>query len=379
MKTFSLITQKGIFSIDERLKQRSSIPPDGDVLIGPSLTFRKNFEIPESVEQNPRKLKLKIFSRFLPEDIDEFTCQFITGTVPSGNQRKVSGFGIHNDRLASLKNHLSENQDIFFLEALLKNPFPEERTKLTLFLPGGRLLARFENDFVIWTNFRQDDGDNHVHVPQFLPDFDREYSTVNFPENPDNLHATDWVEGFRKCLDPDPPGNLSLVSRSIKSVWEQWRPKVYGTVLFMALTLLGWIGVMYYSNAVRHNWMRTEYQNLTGESSRTPFSELRTKITRLEKTVATSRDRPVTPPLYSVIPQIDSVFSNNDIKLLTLGLSRNTLEVTFLSSSLETAEEFRNELGALSTIKNPSIVNSNTLSGEDYSYEIDLTGKLSLQ
>lgn len=378
MDNFVLISRNGMFHVNDSVTPVEQIPEGCDVVIDPSLTFRKNFEVPGTVDRDEEKIKLQVFSRFLPEDIDQFTCQFMAKAEDQSEKTRVCGLGIRTEKLNNIKNQLATNQEVYFLEALLENPFPGQRTELSVSLPEGRLLAQFSSDFLVWSNFLDDNEDQHVYRPGFLPESDNTVELPEFPETPEDRSDPSWRDEFTRCLRTDPPGDLSLLNRLYRSIWDRWENTAHLTVVLMVVTALVWTGVQHYANSIRRNWLHEEYRKLTGETSETPYRTLREKVSRLESEMDTTESPQPQTPLYPVIPKVDSILGDRDIHLLTLDLSRRSLEFAFLSPSLENAEQFRNDLEAIHIVTSASINNSSTLSDDTYRYEINLSSQLDL-
>ncbi|MFB6347566.1 MAG: hypothetical protein ABEK50_17760 [bacterium] len=372
MINWTLATRDGFYAIHGDTMEDEVITGQ-PLLIDPSITFRKHFEIPQNIDRNPDKLKLELFSRFLPSDIEDYICQFQDGPLTEDGTRSVLGLAIKDQDMKWLEGLHGEESENYFLENLLRPPGgSEERHSLELPLPGGLYFGVFRDRRLVWARYLNDPRSETIYktrdyLEEEYPDLDQHHSLPSFPEETED--PTNWIEGIGEWLPDSPDTDKIVVRDKERSPWDTWRQTAWTLLFLTAVTVGLWV---YYNRVLinRHQkWLNNKSKKLL-ESSNNPVRTLQSRIksTRQKLKTQSTEVLDIHPRIY----QLDQAIAANDVLLLQMQLVKNRGQLVLGTDSLQSAEQMKGSLLSVSNIERVEIVSTNPQQDQQYQYKVSL-------
>lgn len=372
MNDWTLATRNGFFAIHGD-SMEDEVITGRPLIIDPSITFRKHFEIPGSVNKSPENLKLELFARFLPSEIDNYVCQFLDGPVSSDGTRRVLGLALKEKDMQWLEGLHGEESQKYFLESLLASGSESSGAEaLELPLPNGIYFGVLQDGFLRWARYLSDPRTKTLDQTR---DYIREEFTdvadiqrlPDFPREEDE--ATDWIHSIKKWL-PETPDQSKILSRErSRSYWEEWRSTAW-TLLFLAYVTAGvWILYNYRSVRQQRNWLQSNGKKLF-ESTANPNRKLSSEIQSIRRKLKTQSQQVL--DVYPRLFQLDRAIRNNDVYLLQLKIRKNQCQLVVMTNSLKAAEAMKQSLLNVPNISRVEIVSTQPQQDSDYQYKVNL-------
>lgn len=372
MIVWTLATRDGFFGVHENSIE-DGILAGRPLIIDPSITFRKHFEIPTDVDRNPEKLKLELFSRFLPSEIDDYVCQFREGPIAEEGTRRVLGLAIKDDDMRWLEGQPGEETDKYFLENLLRPAPDSSGTRcVQLSLPNGVYFGVFDGDFLTWSRYLNTPRDETIEktrsfVQGEFQDVNRILSLPTFPGTEGD--AASWVNALTDWL-PDAPSPDRKLTRSQSSRhWKDWR-KTAWTLLILGLLAVGLWTVYYYQSIQRkHQWLANKSQVLLDKHKR-PTETLNSRIKSLRQKIRSQSNE--VADVYPRLFQLDQTLKQHAIYLLQMNVRNSQGQLVLMTNSLQSAEDLKEALLAHSDIERVEIVSTTPRENGNYQFKVNI-------
>lgn len=374
MNDWTLATSNGFYAIRGNTLEDEVITGK-PLIVDPSITFRKHFEIPGTVDKSPEKLKIELFSRFLPSEIDNYICQFRDGPVSNDGTRRVLGLAIKEKDMQWLEGLHGEDPQKFLFETLLA---PREGSNTPsaaeINLPDGVFFGVFENEFLTWARYLGDPGEKTLdQTRDYIHDeFDTIDSIQQSPPFTGIEEASDWVKGIKQWLPETPDPDHAISRDRNQNYWETWRSTAW-TLLFLAFVTLG-VWTVYYRHSIKQkqSWLKDNSKQLLNTTNN-PNRKLQSKIKSIQQKLQTQADEilDVHPRLY----QLDQAIMANDLYLLQLKIRKNQSQLVVMTDSLQSAEEMKETLLAVPNIDRVEIVSTNPQQDSEFQYKVNLNVK----
>lgn len=366
MNTWTLASRNGFYTISSD-GIRENVSEGNPLLIDPSITFRKHFELPKSVDKDPRTLRLELFSRFLPADIDNYICQFEKGPLTQSNSSRVLGLAIKTQDMDWLEGIHGENENKFILERQLKPPEFSDCV-LELDLPEGKFFGVFSDDFLNWTRYLKDPDDEQInetldYIQNEYPDSDKVIESPDFQDE-----ESSWIEFINEWLPGKPNPAEAVIREQETDFWSRWQATAWTLLILVFMT----IGVWWYYNHLKisnnREWARKKSRQFF-DTSKNPFQTVKNEITELKNTIDS---RKKSPEVYPRLSLLDEVLKNVDIHLLQLKIRKNQGQIVFMTNSLKEAEDLKGALLSQPQIAQSEIVSTSPQTGNDFQFKVNL-------
>lgn len=371
MNSWNLASRSGFYHIDGTGVEETVAESD-PLLIDPSITFRKHFELPTGVDRDPETLRLELFSRFLPADLDQYVCQFQDGTLTDNDARRVLGLAIKETDLKWLEGIHGEDTPKYILENLLEPPSGQSDVYLELSLPEGLYAGVFKDGFLTWSRYlkegdQEEDSEREAtrtYVEDEFPDVETVAESPPFRTD----EAGEWIEFSGNWIQDDPSEDRVVRRDLSRDLWSRWRSTAWTLLSLALLTTVVWWGYNYVTIRNHQNWTRQQAERFLGSSSN-PLDSLESSLGELRSTLETTEE---SRNVYPRIAQVDSVLAESDVHLLQLKISGSQGQLVFVTNSLESAENLKDSFLDAPGISRSEIVSTNPQEEGEYQFKVNM-------
>lgn len=346
------------------------LSPGQPLLIDSSITLRKHFEIPTTVDRDPKTLKLELFSRFLPADVDQYICRFIEGGLTENNSRRVLGLAIKEKDMDWIEGIHGENEPRYFLEHVLR-PSPQKGScLLELDLPNGTFFGVYLTDFLTWARFLEEPDKDELnstrdYIRSEYPDCDEIHQS---PEFATSGNSKKWPKFIGNWLPDSFETSLQVKRSHSVNYWRQWQLSAWVLLLFALLTVTTWWSYNYFTIQRHEEWIQTKSQEFLG-TTESPNQALKEQIDNLRSRLRSSKE---ILDVYPRIARIDELVNNEDIHLLQLKIQANQGQIVFMTKSLKAAEELKGNLLDIDMIDRTEIVSTTPREGKEFPFKVNM-------
>ncbi|MFB6357322.1 MAG: hypothetical protein ABEJ65_12515 [bacterium] len=368
MDSWYLKTKNNSYYITEQeIRSTNEITEDIPVIVGPSLCYRKFFQIPTDTDRPRNEIALEAFNSFLPGQPSEFICQFHFNEISENGEPlyKVMGLGIREEDYQSI----GDSSPVYLLEYLLREQKADSRALLTLSLPEGEFWGYFD-PVMNWSRYLRspDSEQKQSALDQFNTEFGSNYSEYNSPEFTEE-DGSDWIEFLNNWITGDLKQIPQLGGTTLQKTWESVQGLAWtALLLLMAGTCLFAINEIQLTSNYQ-KWIRTHTQRQLENPGENPLQSAKKELKQRRKMFRATRGKRRIYH-YPRIVDIENVLNKHDIRLLRLDLRKANGKLIILSPELRQAEKLVSELARKDGIRQAQINNSNSVSIENYQYEI---------
>lgn len=367
MDAFWLYSRGGSFLVSRRGIQSESTPP-GDVptVLGPSVTFRKHFQVPADLDRDRDQVLREMFANFLPGGLSDYHCQFVVNNSDEASL-DVLGLAVDRTTLDDVVDSEASPDPVVCFERLIADHGFSRSTCVEIPFPTGRYFGVFHGS-VLWSRFLRNARDaecrqTREYVEEHFPGVQNRPSV---PEWEVGSAGAQWAEVILSWLPDRPEPEHELLGTAGTSLWERYRTRAWVLLALTLIALLVWIGVHYRTQSAIEARIDREFEVVFERSSRFPVDELESQVARLE-----DRDRGAALPLqYPRLVQVDQAFDTERLQLLRLSLTEEGGRLIFVAPSLELAESVRDDLQDAETVQDASI--TSTSSDVEDGFEVNL-------
>ncbi len=368
MKNWNFASRSGFYHIDDGII-REDVLAGLPLIIDPSITFRKHFELPTQVDRDPNTLKLELFARFLPADIDKYICQFVPGPETEEGTQKILGLAIQENDLRWLEGIHGENNEKYFLERMISPPSDESNCVFELELSEGIFTGVFQEGFLDWSRYlKSPDGDERKQTRKYL---ENEYSHVQpHRESPPFSIETgeEWTSFLDSWLPDQPDSEMRVTRESNLDFWSRWQTTAWTLLVLGVLTVGTWWSYNYYTLLQNQQWLQEQASRFLTESE-DPLNHLNSVIEKRKNTLQTTDE---TLDVYPRVADVDEALAQVNVELLQLKISDRQGQVSFLTNSLSTAENLNKLLREQKGITRTEIVSTNPREDSSYQFKVDI-------
>jgi hypothetical protein len=339
------------------------------LLIDPSITFRKHFELPATVNKDPRTLKLELFSRFLPADLDDYICQFQDGPTTDNNTKRVIGLAIKEKDMQWLEGLHGKGGEKYILENLLEAP-DEPDCQLKLNLPEGIYYGIFEDGFLSWARFLKSPEESMItetedYIAEEYPHLETRYESPDFEID---SNEPSWGEFLDDWLPAQPDPSRIVVRPKDRNFWDQWRQTAWILLVLILLTSGTWWCYNYYVIRQNQQWINARAERFLNGSNN-PADYLQSEITSMRETIESMQE---IPDVFPRIARLDEVLGNADIHLLQMKFKGKQAQLVFMTKSLKIAEKLKEDILAIDGVDRTEIVSTNPQQQEEFQFRVNI-------
>lgn len=368
MDAFWLVTRDDRYRVGPgTIEAVSSRPVDVPVLIGPSLTFRKHFQVPAQLDRDRETVLKEMFGNFLPGPLSDYRCQFVVGEAASENV-DVLGLAVQEAVLDPFVDpEGSTTPPLYCFERLLAERSFDGLTLLDIPFPSGRYFGVYDQA-PRWSRFLRDPREEDLEgvretIQEEYPDLKQR---PGCPEWALGEAGGDWARLILELLPEEPDRSLKLMGGAGDSWWARHRRQAWLLLTLLLVSLAVWMGVHYRSQTALREQMDRQFEEVMGRPSRFPLDELRSQVNRLREAGDPSR----VPRQFPRLVQVDRALASQGARLLRLSLKPEGGRVIFRVSSLERAEGVRDHLMGEGDVADASI--TSTSSDVESGFEVNL-------
>lgn len=368
MKNWNFASRNGFYHIDEGAI-REDVSSGSPLIVDPSITFRKHFELPTQVDRDPETLKLELFSRFLPADINEYVCQFVAGPKTGDGSQKLLGLAIKENDLRWLEGIHGEDSEKYLLEQIIAPPSNQTNSVLELELPEGVFIGVFEDGFLDWSRYlKTSEGEERKQTRKYL---ENEYSHIEARrESPpfDLKNGTEWTDFLDPWLPSQPDPDTIVTRDSDVDFWSRWRATAWTLFVLATLTVGTCWAYNYYTLTKHQQWIQQQADRFLSQSG-DPLNDLNSAI---EKRRSTLESTEKALNVYPRVADVDQALGQVDVELLQLKIADRQGQVSFLTNSLSTAESLNKILREQEGITRTEIISTNPRENSSYQFKVDV-------
>lgn len=368
MNNWNLASRSGFYH-SENGSIREDISGSEPLIIDPSITFRKHFELPTQVDRDPETLKLELFSRFLPADIDEYVCQFVMGPRNDRDSRKILGLAVKENDLRWLEGIHGEDNDKYLLERMIRPPSDQSNCILELELPEGVFMGVFEDGFLDWCRFLKSTGEEERK--QTRKYIENEYSYIETRRESPSFtvgDGTDWTT-FLDSWIPSQPEPETVVSRESEGgFWGRWRTTAWFLLVLAALAVGTWWSYNYYTLVQHQQWIQKQSDRFLDDPG-DPLTSLNSAIEQRRSTLETTEEA---LDVYPRVADVDAALAQLDVELIQLKIAQRQGQVSVLTDSLSTAENLKDRLQEQTGISETEIVSTTPREDSAFQFKVDV-------
>lgn len=366
MDAFWLLTRTGRFRVSRETVEPVSFRPDDlPAVIGPSLTFRKHFQVPAELERDRETVLTEMFGNFLPGPVSDYHCQFVL--QPAGSD-DVDVLGLAVERTVLEPLVASEGDvPVYCFERLLAERSFEPLTLLEIPFPSGRYFGVCE-EAPRWSRFLREPREEDLREvrDQLEEDYPRLRQRPGCPDWAKGEPGGAWGRVILDLMPESPDRSLKLLADVSDEWWSRYRLRAWSLLGLLILSLAVWMGVHHRTQSVLRDRMNRQFEEVMGRPSQFPLEELRSQVNRLRVADGASR----IPRQYPRLVHVDRALASEEGRLLRLSLSREGGRLIFRAPSLERAEAVRDRLLREDAVSGVSI--TSTRSDVEEGFEVNL-------
>ncbi len=367
MDAFWLVTRDDRYRVGPgTIEAVSSRSGDGPVLIGPSLTFRKHFQVPAQLDRDRGTVLQEMFGNFLPGPVSDYRCQFVVGEATPENV-DVLGLAVQEAVLDPFVDSDGSAPPVYCFERLLAERSFDGLTLLEIPFPSGRYFGVY-GEAPRWSRFLRDPREEDLEgvretIEEDYPDLKQRPGCPEWALGED---GADWGRLILELLPENPDRSLKLLGGADDSWWARYRRQAWLLLALLLVSLAVWMGVHHRTQTALRGRMDRQFEEVMGRPSQFPLDELRSEVNRLRDTGDPSR----VPRQFPRLVQVDRALASQEARLLRLSLKPEGGRVIFRASSLERAEEVRDHLLGEDDVTDASI--TSTSSDVESGFEVNL-------
>jgi hypothetical protein len=368
MNNWNLASRSGFYH-SENGSIREDISGSEPLIIDPSITFRKHFELPTQVDRDPETLKLELFSRFLPADLDEYVCQFVMGPRNDRDSRKILGLAVKENDLRWLEGIHGEDNDKYLLERMIRPPSDQSNCILELELPKGVFMGVFEDGFLDWCRFLKSTGEEERKQTRNY--IENEYSYVETRRESPSFtvdNGTDWTTFLDSWIPSQPEPDAAVSRESEGDFWGRWRTTAWLLLVLATLTVGTWWSYNYYTLVQHQNWIQKQSDRFLDDSG-DPLTSLNSAIEQRRSTLQTTEEA---LDVYPRVADVDAALAQLDVELIQLKIAQRQGQVSVLTDSLSTAENLKDRLRDQGGISETEIVSTTPREESAFQFKVDV-------
>lgn len=362
MNVFDLVDIEGLFRIQPDRIQRQSLTGEHSVVLAPSLTFRKRFEVPADLDREPERVFRELFANYLPGSLDEHVCQF----VARGNGEDaldVLGLAAERQTLVSLKKDQGADRPVVLFERLMAEWSTARMTLLDIPFPSGRFYG-VSREGLVWSRYLRNPGAQRQKnvlddVNEQFPDL-KEHRTL--PDWASGERGADWSRSMLELLPSQIGAGMDLTTKPEATFWERHRLRAWSLLGLTVVLMLVWIGVLHQQRGHIRDRMQRRFQTVLGRASRFPLRELQGRLNELQQNNSYTE----IPDKYPRVTRLDRAWQDLELTPKKVRLAQNQAGLLFAVPTLREAERFKQNLLSLPRVQTASIKGTETIAGNWY-------------